>query len=519
MKRNILRLIAVLIVTLGGLSSCSSTSVDDSTASSVTKENLPSKITFFSLNDTHGAIEEDTSSSSSYHPGMAKLFTDIKNDSDYDSNSVLLSSGDMYQGSALSNISEGLCMTECMNKMGFEAMAIGNHEFDWGADKLEACEKKATFPFLGINIYSKSTGKIVDFAEPSTTFTRGGAKIGVVGSILSSISSSISAKQITDIDFKADTNLVINEAKRLKQEEGCDIVIWSTHQGFNSVGRSILSSSYVDGAFGGHDHAFTNESVGNKYFIEGGSSGMGYSKLTFTLSNNSYSPSSGSFTKIKKIASVKGDEGVASVVSSYQETISPLINKEVGERDGVFTRYSKSYTTGSLGTLCTNAMLYYANEVCNDDTVVAAFHNVKGVRADWEGTKDESTNLYSITIGDLYSAFPFDNELQVISVSGDVLKSGFNNMSGYYSSSSLVKDGNNLYIKSSTGERTLVEDNKDYRIISIDYVITSQGLFYNNGEDGERLNGEIAYERDAISYYLTDKKTINVADYPFQSDF
>ncbi|MCI2068740.1 MAG: 5'-nucleotidase C-terminal domain-containing protein [Bacilli bacterium] len=494
------------------VSSSSSQSSSSSSLSSSISDVKPEKISFYSLNDVHGAIEE-TPNSSTYFPGMSKLSYKIKNDADYSPSSVLLSSGDMFQGSALSNISEGLCMTDIMSKMGFASMAIGNHEFDWGTSKIVTEEQHATFPFLGINIYSKSTGKIASFASPSTIVRRGGAKIGIIGSIMQNIAGDISAKMIADISFEADVPLVTAEAKRLKTEEKCDLVIVSTHQGPDSATDSYLESSYVDGVFGGHDHQkWENQDSNGKYYLESSSSGRALSKMVFTLTNGSYQLSTASAEWNDKGTISGTDPEVDKVIADYNEEIKPLMEKVVGYRDGPFCRNSSSSSnSGSLGNLVTKAMMFFANdsEYGNDSTVVASFHNTGGVRADWTSTtKDASTGLYPITIGDLYSTSPFDNLVQAIEVSGSnfILAAKSD-----YHSDNVTLNGYSWYVNG-----TKVDSSATYRVVTIDYLITKSGdPLYKGLDGGENINGNQAFMRDVLAAYLQRVGTIHISDYPY----
>ena len=113
-----------LISSSSGNTSTGSTSEAISNSSSSIEKDLPSSITIYSLNDVHGAIEYENGSSKT---GMSRMFQAIKKDSDYDEEtSFIISAGDMFQGSALSNLSEGKAMIEIMNEMNFKAMAVGN---------------------------------------------------------------------------------------------------------------------------------------------------------------------------------------------------------------------------------------------------------------------------------------------------------------------------------------------------------------------------------------------------------
>jgi 2',3'-cyclic-nucleotide 2'-phosphodiesterase/3'-nucleotidase/5'-nucleotidase len=445
---------------------------------------------------------------------MAKVSYQIKNDADYTSDSVLLSSGDMFQGSALSNMSEGLCMTDIMTKMGFASMEIGNHEFDWGTDKIVAEEKKASFPFLGINIYSKTTGKIADFAKPSTIVYRGEAKIGIIGSIYQNISGSISANKITDIDFKDDAPLVNAEAKRLKEEEKCDLVILSTHQGYSSLPYAIGASAYIDGVFGGHDHLATNDYMSNqKYFLEAGSSGKYIAKMVFTLNNGKYEASSGYYTQTDLTSD--GDASVQSIIDDYNVKIGPVKNTVIGTRDGELVRYASSANTskyGSLNKLVVNAMMYYARVTCNDSTVVCAFHNYGGVRADMQGTTLNASGTYDITIGDLYTVSPFDNLVQKIKILGSNLTAASSSLS--FSSDELKKVNNTWYLSG-----TEVVADQYYWVTTIDYMITKPGqpLYTTDAASVQNISGYQSFIRDVVTSYIQHLGTVRVADLNFNS--
>ena len=111
-------------------------------------------IDFYTVNDLHGKIADDDANT---HPGVDELSTFFKNARKSDINVILLSAGDMWQGTSESNLTQGLLATDWMNNMGFAAMTLGNHEFDWGEAPIEENFNLAQFPFLAINIYDRET--------------------------------------------------------------------------------------------------------------------------------------------------------------------------------------------------------------------------------------------------------------------------------------------------------------------------------------------------------------------------
>ena len=84
------------------------------------------------MNDLHGKFADTDT-----QPGVDELSTYLRAATFSNENTILLSSGDMWQGSSESNLTKGLIMTEWMNSLGFVSMTLGNHEFDWGEDAIK----------------------------------------------------------------------------------------------------------------------------------------------------------------------------------------------------------------------------------------------------------------------------------------------------------------------------------------------------------------------------------------------
>ncbi len=95
--------------------------------------------------------------------------------------SLLLGGGDMWTGPAISTWFQGESTVEVMNAMGYQAAAIGNHEFDFGEERLRANRKAAGFPFLSANLTVKATGKQPDYALPYIIREVNGVKVAVIG--------------------------------------------------------------------------------------------------------------------------------------------------------------------------------------------------------------------------------------------------------------------------------------------------------------------------------------------------
>ena len=218
---------------------------------------------FYGFNDTHGNVMDTT-----LGVGIAKTTTFMKQKTK-GQNSLLISSGDMWQGSLESNSTRGVLMTKWMQQLNFTSMTIGNHEFDWGTQVIKDNATNYDLPILGINIIDKTTGKRADYVSPSTVVTRGGAKIGIIGAV-GDCYSSISYSQVMDVKFVLDeennnkplTDLIKAESTRLRQEEGCDFIVYSFHgdsiRDDTYYNQELSTGHYVDLVFEGHKHKETH---------------------------------------------------------------------------------------------------------------------------------------------------------------------------------------------------------------------------------------------------------------------
>ena len=158
-------------------------------------------IDFYNINDLHGKIFDGE-----LHPGVDEMTTYLRNAQATKDNVILLSSGDMWQGSAESNLTNGALTTEWMNDLGFAAMALGNHEFDWGEDPIAANAELAEFPLLAINVYDPDTDAQEEYCQSSVIVQCDGVQVGIIGAI-GDCYSSIASDHTKDVYFKVGDEL------------------------------------------------------------------------------------------------------------------------------------------------------------------------------------------------------------------------------------------------------------------------------------------------------------------------
>lgn len=366
-------------------------------------------IDIYEMSDFHAMIDYDASKG---YFGLSGLANYMKEKRDANGGTILVSSGDMWQGGAESNLTRGKVVQEAMRYIGFDSMSMGNHEFDWGEQAIKRNHDLfADLPILCGNLVRKSTGQLPsELVSPSKVVTRGDYKIGIVGTI-GLVQDSIIKTALADFEFTNPGEFARSEAARLRSEENCDIVIWTSHED----AENITVPEGVDVVFGGHTHANVSKgsdssSVGHYVPVMetlnyGGSLAHVQLKIDPSTKNVSY----GSQELVSPTAQyLKDESNIANLVSQYRVETDKVKKVEIGELKGKFTKEDE------LANVCVKAMYEYAKE----DGAVFAFQNGRGgVRADIsEGV---------ITYGDIYTALPFDNELVTFEIDGKDVENEF----------------------------------------------------------------------------------------------
>lgn len=483
------------------INSGTSSNIDSSTNPLPSRPDDDDNIIFsaYAVNDTHGNIESNPELQIA---GLAKIKTAITSDPDYDpKHSIILSAGDMFQGTAISNINKGELMIDVMNEFPFDAMAIGNHEFDWGLEAtLDNLYNRAYFPFLGANI-SRKDGKDIPSIHNSSTIYRDGYKIGVVGSIEYGIDSSILYTNVKDYDIKDDADIVLSEGKKLK-EAGADFLIFLTHQGYGNTPISIAESGMFDAVLLGHSHEVIDQtvSVGSKKvpMLMAGANGQNYSKVVFY--ENGYISQSVNFIDNAMSESLVVDERIQDIINKSKADYETVLKEVLFTTDGYFSRYeNEGYRSGSLGGLVAKSLYDYG--VSKGLTNVIAFHNKGGVRADFPCY----SNVCDFTYENLYQISPFDNQVHYITKKGNEIPSSLYShfYYGYDPSTNKLADG------------TTVTADTEINFVTIEYL-TANPEYPDFYSPTPLLPGDEPVNiREALLAVLRPQDHISVSDYPF----
>jgi len=374
-------------------------------------------VDILSFNDFHGNVLE-----SGKNIGAAKLagvVNEYKAKANTEYGAIPVSAGDLYQGTAISNLTTGKPVTAMVKDMGLEASAIGNHEFDWGADNINTWANEGGFPFLAANIVKKGTEEKVSYAQPYKVVERNGVKIGLIGISTPETATSTLAENVKDVDFLDPVKTVAKWNKVLRETEKVNAVVVIAHAGayqdsntkeITGEAADIAKVEGVDAVIAGHNHAVVSGEVNGVPVVEGGYNGRALAKLTFTFDDSNklldVEPSVDVF--LGKESTLPVDENVLKEVKNIKEGLNEILGKKVTSLEERLSHDDKNTAVTPLGVTVAETM----RKIVGTEIAVT---NGGGIR--------RSLEQGDVTVGDMYEILPFDNTIVTLDVKGSDLYS------------------------------------------------------------------------------------------------
>ena len=210
-------------------------------------------------NDTHSRIEPlpETDRNFPDKGGVVRRATYIDQTRKENKNVLLFDAGDFLQGTPYFNLFKGEIEVKAMNLLGYDAVTLGNHEFDYGLEVLENVARLAKFPIVSSN-YDFSETKLNGLIEPFIVFNKGGVRIGVI-SINIQPKGLIAASNYKGVKYLDPLETANSMAEMLRNKYKCDMVICISHLGHNSDLNMAESTKGIDIIIGGHSHTFMKQ--------------------------------------------------------------------------------------------------------------------------------------------------------------------------------------------------------------------------------------------------------------------
>lgn len=398
-------------------------------------------ITVLYTNDEHGWMEPTTT-----YAGAPGLTYQWKNTEGYDAsdNYLILSGGDMWSGPSISTWFRGKSMVQVMNAMGYDASAIGNHEFDFTVDTLYQRLSEMHFPLLAANIVETSTSKIPNFAQPYIIKNIDGVNVGIIGLASRSTPTSTFPANVAGYQFTDYAAAVTKYAQEAKKA-GATVLIVVGHI-CSSEMNSLVSVAAANGICiigGGHCHQKYLSRNNGVVLIEAGSNMIAYGKVEFDYSPADSTTSNFQY-KIVDNTATKYDAGIGELVNYWQEQTDNELSDQIGYSDQTIAQSSAAMQ----------------NMVC--DSWLHSFPDADVALTNGGGIR-QSIPAGPVTLSTVVGLLPFENtivklkltgqQLKEMALAGDICMGGMTTVGGFF-----LSDG------------TEITDAGVYTVLTTDYL-------------------------------------------------
>ena len=479
-------------------------------------------------NDVHCAVE-----------GYSKLAA-MKNElSETYTNVGVVSVGDFVQGGTLGAVSKGEYIVNLMNKVGYDAIALGNHEFDYQLPRLNELNAMSNTKFISCNF--QKIGEDKSYFEPYTIVSYGNVDVAYIAITAPETINSSSPAQ-----FKNDKGELIytfNESKlydivqtniNAAETAGADYVIALSHIGYDESGNLADITDVIENTDGfdvvldAHSHSVIEEKVikdksGDDVLLT--STGTKFEYIgKLTIKNGAFD------TELVEVESyTKTDPVVDAYITEINENYAQLGNRKIGESKVEFITHDKDgnrlvrNAETNLGNFCSNALRVMTG-------ADMSFVNGGGLRAPMESG--------DITFNDIFSVFPFNNQIVTAEISGQILidflemavmnypeeDGSFPHMSGVTFSvnksipTSVKVDANGFFEKvdgayrvynvkvldKTSGEYKALDPNGKYVLAGFNYFLLDFGGGMTMFKDAKILDAEGTLDVELLENYIVE---------------
>ncbi len=372
------------------------------------EEAKSTKLTIVHTNDVHSRVVGDEEK----YIGYERLATQIKQLKEENPNILVLDAGDTTHGLPIATISEGESIIKLMNKIGYDAMVPGNHDFNYGYKRLIELKEMADFPIIAANVVREDGTRDL---EEYTIKEIDGLKIGIFGLTTEETKYKSNPKNTEGVNITDPIAKAEEMVKKLKEEK-VDMIIALVHIGVDEESNPKSSDiakkvEGIDLIVDGHSHTMLEEGmvIGDTLLVQTGEHLKNIGVVDIEFVDGKIKNKTAKLVAFEEAVALGEDEEISKAIEELQkeneEVTSAIVGKTkvdlIGEREIV--RAGES----NLGNLATDAMLYITG-------ADVALTNGGGIRA--------SIKTGDITKGDILEVFPFGNYIVVKEVKGiDIL--------------------------------------------------------------------------------------------------
>lgn len=375
------------------------------------------RLRVLSTNDFHGHLEVDTPGWAGGRPvgGSAAISALFRAErAGFGGPTLVVDAGDVMQGTPISGLTHGRTTVAIYNAMGYDAVAFGNHEYDWTVDTLRVRVAQATYPWLSANTFVADGDTLPAWVEPITVVQTGDVSVGIIGLTTEETPTETRPSNVRQLEFRS-LSATIDHWVPLLRDRGVDFVVVLAHEG----GECDAAGEYCTGKLldaarrvtqrpdlivGGHTHRVVNTIVNGIPIVEAGSNGTRYSVTDLWRG-----PDGVAHAWVRDVPTawadlVPPDTAIAATVARFAREIEPLVARPVARLAEPLERGRGEY---ALGRLIADAQRWATG-------AQVAIMNNGGIRTALEAG--------TVTWGDLNQLQPFANTLVRLRLTGTQLR-------------------------------------------------------------------------------------------------
>ncbi|MBI4643848.1 MAG: 5'-nucleotidase C-terminal domain-containing protein [Deltaproteobacteria bacterium] len=353
------------------------------------------------VNDFHGFAEPYKPVGSQESLGGVSYLAAEVNKLRKEKPALLLAAGDMIQGHSWANLFRGKSSIALMNLMRFDAMVVGNHEFDFGQDVLKKRIAEARFPVLGANVEGFKDG-----LKPYVIKEIQGMKVAIIGVVTPDTPQATHPKNVAGLKFLPPAEVVEKYLPALKKQ--ADLIIVLSHIGYQADRDLAARAPGIGVIVGGHSHTKLLEPtvINQTIIVQAWEHAKALGVLDLTVEDGKLKSFQGRLEMIKA-GQMQEDKAVRRLVKRYGMRVNAVLGEKIGEAaldlDGEHVRMRET----NLGDFLADILRQAAG-------ADAAIINGGGIRT--------SILKGNITVKDIYAVLPFDNYLVAIKLTGKQIR-------------------------------------------------------------------------------------------------
>lgn len=451
----------------------------------------PVDLTILHTNDTHDHLLPFDSRNGKDLGGIARRATLIKRIKAETPGTLVLDAGDVFQGTPIYTFFQGEADYKAMDQAGYDATTVGNHELDNGLANLLKQATGRSFKVINSNMLDKS-GKPIFLRKH--VFERNGLKIGVFGVLGDDAQGAVAKKHQQDYVFVPPLSIAQKLTDELRKE--ADVVVMLSHSGLDedtALAKQVKGISLI---VGGHSHTKLDvpREVKNgdwrTLVVQGFQWGEYLGRLDLKIEKGQVVSYDGRLLPIN--SALTDDRAVGETVALYNAQIAKAMDVVVADAPKGLSSEGKYQGDSALGNWTADIL----KDITKSDIGIV---NSGGLRASFQPGP--------VSVGAVYSVFPFDNALVTIDVEGKLLKGILDTTASYLGGSGFLQFSG-VTFRIADAKATEIKVNgqpldlkRNYKVATIDYVA--------QGGDRQPLFAQAAnYQaqgvllRDAILDYL-----------------